>query len=187
MKTINRHIFYFLLISLSFSSCKEPVARMPVVRNNDLDYKIAINWNKALVATQDRAFKQIIEENLDKQYFNSKLGFWYTYINQNKKLNYTPKLSDNLIYTYQVTNLKGDIIYSYNEIGDQNYVVDKEQIITGLQKGLKLMHQDEKVQFLFPSFLAYGVLGDRKKIKTNQPLIYTVYLKKIIINKINKK
>ncbi|PJC60215.1 MAG: gliding motility-associated peptidyl-prolyl isomerase GldI, partial [Flavobacteriales bacterium CG_4_9_14_0_2_um_filter_35_242] len=56
---------------------------------------------------------------------------------------------------------------------------------TGLQNGLKLMKENEEVMFLFPSFLAYGVLGDRKKIKTNQPLIYTVYLKKIINNKKN--
>ncbi len=160
---------------------------MPVIRNNDTDFKITINWNKALVSLQDRAFKQLIEESPDKHYFNSNLGFWYTYTKQNKKSNYTPKPSDSLIYTYQVTNLSGDIIYSFNDIGEQTYAVDKEQIISGLQKGLKLMHENEKVQFLFPSFLAYGVLGDRKKIKTNQPLIYTVYLKKIIINKINKK
>jgi len=187
MTTLKRLLFYILLVFLSFTSCKEPVARMPVIRNTNADFKITINWNKALVALQDRAFKQLIEKNADKHYFNSNLGFWYTYIKQNKKAKYTPKPLDNLIYTYEITAINGNIIYSYKDIGEQAYKVDKEQIITGLQEGLKLMHENEKVQFLFPSFLAYGVLGDRKKIKTNQPLIYTVYLKKIIINKINKK
>jgi len=160
---------------------------MPVVRGANSYFKTTINWNKTLVALQDKAFKQLINENTDKHYFNSNLGFWYTYIKQNKSVKYTPKPSDILIYTYQITTINGAVIYSYNDIGEQTYKVDKEQIISGLQKGLKLMHQNERIQFLFPSFLAYGVLGDRKKIKTNQPLIYTVYLKKIIIDKINKK
>jgi len=45
------------------------------------------------------------------------------------------------------------------------------------------MKEGEEAVFLIPSFKAFGVLGDRNKIKTNQPLIYTVYLKKIITNK----
>jgi len=187
MTTFKRLLFYFLLGLLSFVSCKEPVARMPIIRNTNADYKITINWNKALVALQDKAFMQFIKENPNKHYFNSNLGFWYAYIKQNKRTKYTPKPSDNLIYTYQIAAINGNIIYSYKDIGEQTYKVDKEQIISGLQKGLKLMHENDTIQFLFPSFLAYGVLGDRKKIKTNQPLIYTVYLKKIIINKINKK
>lgn len=187
MKAVKKLTFYFLLVLLSFISCKKPVARMPIIKNTNTGFKISVNWNKALVALQDRAFSEYMKENTDKHYFNSKLGFWYAYLKKNNRAKYTPKPSDNLIYTYQITTINGDVIYSYDDIGDQNYIVDKQQIILGLQKGLKLMHQNERVQFLFPSFLAYGVLGDRKKIKTNQPLIYTVYLKKIIINKINKK
>jgi len=174
-------------VLLCFTSCDKPVARMPIIRNNNANYKLTINWNRALVKLQDEAFKTLIAKNYNKQYYNSNLGFWYTYIKQNNNKRYTPKPSDNLIYTYQVTDLRGNIIYTYNDNGEKTYKVDKEKLISGLQNGLKLMHENDEVQFLFPSFLAYGVLGDRKKIKTNQPLIYTVYLKKIIINKNNNK
>ena len=61
----------------------------------------------------------------------------------------------------------------------QKNKVDKQEIISGLQDGLKLVKEGETAVFLMPSFNAFSVLGDRKKIKTNQPLIYTVYLKKI--------
>jgi hypothetical protein len=38
------------------------------------------------------------------------------------------------------------------------------------------MHKNEKVNFLFPSHMAYGYHGDNKKIGTNQPLLCTVTL-----------
>ena len=47
----------------------------------------------------------------------------------------------------------------------------------GLRDGIKLMRKNEKVNFLFPSNMAYGYHGDDKKIGTNQPLICTLTLR----------
>ena len=44
---------------------------------------------------------------------------------------------------------------------------------------LGIMKVGEKVTFLFPSHLAYGYLGDNKRIDRNVPLLYTVTLNKI--------
>ncbi len=57
-------------------------------------------------------------------------------------------------------------------------MVDKEELIAGLQDGFKLMKEGEVITFLFPSYKAYGYTG-HDKIKPNQPLIYTVQLLKI--------
>ena len=46
----------------------------------------------------------------------------------------------------------------------------------GLRDGIKLMHKNEKVTFLFPSFMGYGYRCDKKRIKSNQPIICTVTL-----------
>ena len=46
----------------------------------------------------------------------------------------------------------------------------------GLRDGIKLMHKNETVNFLFPSHIAYGYHGDNKKIGPNQPLICTITL-----------
>jgi FKBP-type peptidyl-prolyl cis-trans isomerase len=55
--------------------------------------------------------------------------------------------------------------------------VDKEQkMIMGLRHGIKLMHKNEKVTFLFPSHMGYGYHGDNRRIGTNEPLICTVKL-----------
>ncbi|MFK5879978.1 MAG: hypothetical protein QM478_10840 [Flavobacteriaceae bacterium] len=50
-----------------------------------------------------------------------------------------------------------------------------------MQEGLKLMREGEEMQFLFPSFKAFGFTGDQEKIGIKQPLVYSVKL--ISINK----
>jgi hypothetical protein len=47
----------------------------------------------------------------------------------------------------------------------------------GLRDGIKLMHKNEKVNFLFPSHMGFGYHGDNKRIGHNQPLICTVTLR----------
>lgn len=175
------YILFFVLLG-----CQNPVPRFPVVKRSGTNLNAFVDQNKILVELQNTAFLKIIKENPDKTFANSQSGFWYTFIKKNEVSTNKPALGDIVEFTYQVTDLNNNIIYSTQEIGLQHYIIDKEDIISGLQQGLKLMKEGEVVLFLMPSFRAYGVLGDRNKIKTNQPLIYTVYLDKIIIKKNNK-
>jgi FKBP-type peptidyl-prolyl cis-trans isomerase len=57
----------------------------------------------------------------------------------------------------------------------------------GLRDGIKLMHKNEKVNFLFPSHMGFGFHGDNKKIGTNQPLLCTVTLHNFIDEEAFKK
>ena len=76
--------------------------------------------------------------------------------------------------------MNGNVIYSQLELRPQIYTVDKEQkIISGLRDGIKLMHKNEKIIFLFPSHLAYGYRGDSRRIGINEPIICTVSLNDI--------
>jgi hypothetical protein len=50
----------------------------------------------------------------------------------------------------------------------------------GLRDGIKRMHKNETVTFLFPSHMAYGYHGDNKKIGTNESLIVTVTLRNFV-------
>ena len=66
---------------------------------------------------------------------------------------------------------------------NQNYIIDKEELFTGLREGLKLMKPSERVTFIFPSQVAYGYYGDNNRIGTNVPLICEVVLNEITQNK----
>ena len=89
-----------------------------------------------------------------------------------------PVKGDEVTYAYEIKDVNNQILYTKEELGDRTYLVDREELISGLQDGLKLMKEGEEMVFLFPSYKAYGYSG-YKKIAGNQPLVYTVELKKI--------
>ena len=170
-----------LLMAVLVSSCQQQEgARKPISRSSGSFMKKSIERNKKLVATEEDQIKAIIKKNPKIDYIASKKGYWYYYDIQNTTDTITPKKGDVAFFTYEIKNLKGEIIYSELELRPQTYYVDKQEIMMGLRAGIKLMHKNEKVNFLFPSHIAYGYHGDNKKIGTNQPIICTVTLSNFV-------
>lgn len=169
---------YFVLLLFSFFiSCKQDQeARRPISQASGSFIKKSIERNKKIISTEEEKMDSIIKSQPKNKYYTSKKGFWYTYKTQNTLDSLSPKRGDVAIFNYEIKDLKGKIIYAEAELKTQNYLVDKQNIMTGLREGIKLMHKSEKVIFLFPSHAAYGFHGDNKKIGTNQPLICTVKL-----------
>ena len=68
------------------------------------------------------------------------------------------------------------MIYSKDELGMMKYRVDKEDLISALKVGIKLMKIGETIIFVIPSYSAFGISGDGNKIGINQSIISTVTL-----------
>ena len=139
----------------------------------------SVERNKVLKNVEEEMFRQKMEYDSINNYISSEYGFWYYYKEKDTLNNKFATTGDEVIFSYEVRNLNNSIVYSKEELGDKNYLVDKEELITGLQEGIKLMKEGEVVVFLFPSYKAYGYTGN-ERIESNQPLIYIVELKKII-------
>jgi gliding motility-associated peptidyl-prolyl isomerase len=170
-------ILIVFLVPILLTSCKQQQeARRPVSQASGSFMKKSIERNKKLIASEEGQIDALIKSNPKIKYIASSKGYWYTYVTQNKLDTLTPKKGDVAFFDYEIKDLKGKIIYSQVELRPQTYAVDKQNIMTGLREGIKLMHKNEKVIFLFPSHIAYGYHGDDKKIGTNQPLLCTVTL-----------
>lgn len=169
----------FLGISILILSCAKPEARKPIVRKTSSFMSESVERNKVLNSFEKELFKNKMDNDSLNTYLNSEFGFWYTYHIKDSLAGRFPLKGDEIIYSYEISNFKDEIIYSNEEIGDKNYLVDKEELITGLQEGIKLMKEGEIVTFLFPSHMAFGYTGN-ERIQSNQPLIYKVHLKEII-------
>lgn len=159
-------------------SCVNPIPRKPVLRKTSTFLKESILLNKSMNKTEENAFRVYMEKDSLTDYLASPNGFWYTFNRRNAN-SYPPKSGDQLFYTYDVFDINNTLIYSAEEVGEQTYIVDKQEIIEGLRNGLKLMGAGDVATFLFPSHKVYGYLGDSNKIEVNQPLIYKVQLIKI--------
>lgn len=169
------------LVSIMVSSCKQSQeARKPISQASGTFMKKSAEKNKKLIASEEGQIDSLIKSNPKIKYLASTKGYWYTYVTQNIQDTLTPKKGDVAFFDYEIKDLKGNIIYSEVELRPQTYAVDKQNIMTGLREGIKLMHKNEKIIFLFPSHIAYGYHGDDKRIGTNQPLMCTVTLHNFI-------
>ncbi|NRA94320.1 MAG: gliding motility-associated peptidyl-prolyl isomerase GldI, partial [Psychroserpens sp.] len=124
----------------------------------------------------------IIDNNPENTYITSESGFWYYYNNQVVQDTIRPNFGDIVNFSYDVKDLNGNVIYSEQDLNVRDYVMDKEELFTGLREGLKLMKPGETVTFLFPSQKAYGYYGDNNRIGTNVPLICKVTVNTITQN-----
>ena len=185
----NGKLLTIVFIALIFaSSCKQhQEARRPISQASGSFMKRSVERNKKLIIGEEGQIDSIIKSNPKVKYLASKKGYWYTYEIQNKLDTLTPKKGDVAFFDYEIKDLKGNVIYSELELRPQTYLVDKQNIMMGLRDGIKLMHKNEKVNFLFPSHMGFGYHGDNKKIGANQPLLCTVTLHNFIAEEAFKK
>jgi gliding motility-associated peptidyl-prolyl isomerase len=174
-----KNSFLFLVVFSCFS-CSKIVPRKPInPKPSTTLYLDALKQNKVLNKLENEKILQEILKDSTKVYLQSSNGFWYTYINKIAEDLPTPKQGDQVVLTYDISDLKDNIIYSKEELGIKNYIVDQEDFISGLQKGIKLMKTGETITFVIPSYSAFGIAGDAHKIGINQSIKSTVTLTNI--------
>ena len=171
--------FLFLLIMICFS-CSKLEPRRPInSKPSTTIYFEAMQQNKILNQQEDDKILEIIKQDSLNTYHQSSNGFWYKYIHKIEEDLPTPVKGNIVTFKYNITDLKDSILYSNEDLGIKTYIVDKEDIISGLQKGIKLMKIGETITFVIPSYNAFGIAGDGKKIGINQSIKSTVTLTNI--------
>ncbi len=174
---MKKYVFVILLTGLM--ACEGPIPRKPVEIRSGSFIKESVDRNKRLLAIEEKLIQDIIKNDSVHSYIATANGFWYYYDTKNEGGSNTPQTDDMVTFTYSIMNLENDIIYSEQELGIKNYIVDKQDLFPGLRNGIKLLKEEEKATFLFPSSLAYGYLGDKNKIGINVPLKATISILKI--------
>lgn len=171
--------FILLVFALSLA-CNAPEARRPVSQSSGSFIKASVDRNQELVAQQEAAIKEVISKDTTGVYTASSYGFWYLKTAVDSTRNYTPKFGDRLRFDYQIEDIYGNLIYSEQDLSPRDYVVDQQQLISGLREGLKLMQQGESMILYLPSYKAYGYYGDENKIGVNYPLKIKVRLTEVV-------
>lgn len=166
-----------LALVVVLTSCSQQQARKPITQTSGKFMKESMKRNIKLIANEEALIDSVIRNNPEKKYIASTKGYWYFYETQNTKDTLTPKRGDVAFFDYEIADLKGNVIYSEVELKPQTYLVDKQNILMGMRDGIKLMHKNEKVSFLFPSHLGHGYRGDNDRIPPNLPLVVTVNLR----------
>jgi len=175
-----RHSLSFFILFIFLTGCAKVEPRRPL---NPKPSTTVLQVTKEVYASlkerEEIKIKRLIQLDSSRSYIESQYGFWYTYLVQKKSDKSRPKIGDTVAFTYEISDLEGNLIYSKEALGLKKYVVDKEDFITAIQKGIKLMKEGETITFVIPFYNAFGVSGDFNKIGVNTSIKSTVTLIKI--------
>lgn len=171
-----------LTCTLLLVACKSPEARRPVSSKSGSFIDASVARNIKLKEKEQSVINKIMKDNPDEDYIASENGFWYYYNIKQADSLISPDFGDIVNFNYDIKTLNGQVIYTKEDIKTQNYVMDKQELFSGLREGLKLMKAGETVTFMFPSQKAFGYYGDENRIGTNVPLICEVSVNSIIDN-----
>ena len=175
MKNSLLFIAFVIIIGCSKIEPRRPINPKP----STTLFKEAIDESKKINKTEDLKIAELIKKDSTNFYIQSSSGFWYTYIYKIEEVLPTPKKGDEVLISYTISDLNDSIIYNTKDLGLKKFKIDKEDFISGLQKGIKLMKTGETITFVLPFYNAFGIIGDGKKIGINKSIKSTVTLIKI--------
>jgi FKBP-type peptidyl-prolyl cis-trans isomerase FkpA len=117
--------------------------------------------NRYLVQ-KDREIIENYIERKDLKMTESPTGLWYLIENEGSGSLF--KDNDKVRMSYDCYLLDGTECYSSDDLGPKDIILGKSDLPPGLNEGLKLLRSGSIALFILPPYLAYGFVGDGKKI-----------------------
>lgn len=90
-----------------------------------------------------------------------------------------PKEGETVILDYSIQLIRGDEVYNSKKDGQKIFRVDQSDEITGLHELVKYLKVGDQVKAVIPSYLAYGLIGDERRIPRKASLVFDLKLKEI--------
>ena len=119
---------------------------------------------------KERILNYIERKNLSMK--ESPTGLWYQIIKEGEGNKF--KDSDKIIMEYECSLLDGTLCYSSDNLGPKEILLGRTQLESGMNEGLRMLKPGAEAVFILPPFLAYGLLGDGKKIPSKSVVVYYV-------------
>lgn len=160
-----------ILVSLVLFSC-----------NQKEDKPDPISWTKEKSTKMNENFA--LQEELDIKMFLENRKSWKTkktgsglryYIyHQGNGEQATSGLEAEIKYKIQL--LDGTLCYQTDSLETKSFKIDKSDIETGVQEGIKKMRVGDKAKLIIPSHLGHGLIGDQDKIPPLTTLVIDLEL-----------
>lgn len=172
---------YPLISLLIINSCKENSEK--VATKNEWSDSTSVGFNKDRIKEEELQINLYLSHHSELKLSPTGTGLRYQIT---KKTNGTKAESgDSVDVVMKINLLDGNICYKTDSIELDQFLIDRSQVESGIQEGIKLMKEGEEAVFILPSNLAHGLLGDFKTIPPMSPIVVNLELVKVIKNKTN--
>ena len=155
-------------------SCTTEEEKKPEVEWSN---KRSIELSKELTIQEEIDVKLFLEMHKDWKMTNTGSGLQYM-IYEHGKIDtaYSPLPGNIARIEYQITMLDGTLCYRTEDDEYENFKVDRSEIESGVQEGIKKMTIGDRARLIVPSHLGHGLIGDMNKIPPLTPLVIDIYL-----------
>ncbi len=99
-------------------------------------------------------------------------GLWYQIISEGSGDYFSD--NDRIVMEYECSLLDGTGCYSSTESGPKEIILGRSELESGLNQGLRMLKPGGEALFILPPFLAYGLVGDGKKIPPRSVVVYNI-------------
>ena len=166
----------FLILILLCSSCNEQPRPSNSTRHLGMMSDTLVNYNRGVVRTEDQQIDDFISRYEWKMI---KTGTGLRYLIFQKGQGVKAEKGKVAIIKYTLRFLNGTLCYSSDKDGLKEFKIGYGNVERGGEEGILLMHVGDRAKFIVPSHLAFGLLGDQKKIPQQATLVYDIELVKI--------
>jgi FKBP-type peptidyl-prolyl cis-trans isomerase FkpA len=165
--------FLFIIMLYSCNNEEgETVAVEQTISKKDVKKKIEAA-NKMYVKRESDEIDQYVkfhEWNMTK----TGTGLRYMVIKKGKGKTVLPGMEATI--NYKVKLLDGTLCYSSDVLGSKTFLVEQDNVESGLHEGIQKLREGDMALFILPSHLAHGLLGDESKIPTHASVVYEIEL-----------
>ena len=162
---------FLILLSITVLSCRDDSHSNAARYRPGKDDMADIN---RYIIQKDRERIQSYSERKGIVMKESPTGLWYNIEKEGDGTFF--KDNDKIIFEYECSLLDGTLAYSSKELGPREIILGRSDLPAGLNEGLKLLKPGGVAVFIMPPFLAYGLIGDSKKIPPRATVVYNIHI-----------
>ena len=155
---------------VGFSSCK------PEVKEKEVRWskKQSTELNRNLVVEEDLNIRMFLANR--KNWKTTKTGSGLRYYVYRKGEGDKALSGMTAEVKYSISLLDGTFCYATDSLETESFKIDKSEVESGVQEGVKKMQVGDKAKLIVPSHLAYGLTGDMDKIPPFTTLVIDLEL-----------
>jgi len=157
------------LLLITFISCKNGSEKHIVRSGPGRDEMVDLN--RYLIQKDKERIKNYIERKNLKM-TESSTGLWYQILKNGEGSLF--KDNNKVVFSYDCYLLDGTKCYSSKDLGVKEVVLGKSEMEAGMNEGLRMLNEGAEAIFIMPPFLAYGLIGDGKKIPPRATIVYKI-------------
>lgn len=162
-------VLYFSIL-FSFLACEKKI------KKKELPFDSKANYNEVMILSHQEFLKK--EKEKIQNYIDSvglifeKTGTGLRYHIIMESDGDSIKTGEIAIITYSLFSLNGDLLYESPKRKLQEFMVDYDNVESGLHEGIQKLKVGEEAILILPAHLGHGITGDQAAIPSQTTLIY---------------